>query len=91
MVYVYYGFTYCILWFLSLVQQDLNTANNNIFGYFAVNIQQNNHIHKKLLHFAVLFASIVGKNGSFAARNEKNEIIAVNMQQIQIKKSNLLY
>ena len=59
MVYVYYGFTYCILWFLSLVQQDLNTANNNIFGYFAVNIQQNNHIHKKLLHFAVLFASLL--------------------------------
>jgi hypothetical protein len=46
---------------LSLVQQDLNTANKNIFGYFAVNIQQNNHIHKKLLHFAVLFASLLVK------------------------------
>ena len=43
------------------IQQDLNTANRNIFGHFAVNIQQKNHIHKKLLHFVVLFASLLAE------------------------------
>ena len=62
-----------------------------IFWVFCCKYTAKKSYSQKVAAFCGFVCVIVGRNGSFTARNLKNEIFAVNMQQIQIKKSNLLY